>query len=145
MYPENPRRGVATSIALSPAAELVLGGTLQLSATLSDAAGNAVSPTQPFVFHSSNVALATVDQNGFVTAANGDPTQLQTGGSVAITVSYPWGGVSSIGGTISATARLIITVPAAPSTTILQTFERVPGLVQFVEFRGRKNIPVSGS
>lgn len=115
-YPPNPRRGVPTSIIVSPQnATLSRGSTLQLSPSLTDANGNTVTPTQAFVFASSNPALLTVNASGLCTAAPEDLTTFQTGGTAEIEISYPWAG--EVSGT-KIYAFVAITVTAPPGVSI---------------------------
>jgi len=111
--PPNPRPGIPTTVTLSPQNATILRvSTVQLNPTLTDAYGNLVTATQPFIFSSSNSALVSVNASGLVTAAAGDPSVLQTGGSVEIEITYPWAGEAS-GAKIYAFVELTVTVPAA--------------------------------
>lgn len=114
-YPSYPRSGIPTTITVSPqTATIARGSSLQLSPVLTDAYGNTVTPTQAFTYTSSNPGLVSVNTSGLCTAAAGDPSTLQTGGSVEIEVSYPWAnGIS--GAKIYMFAQIIVTVPPAVS------------------------------
>jgi hypothetical protein len=107
----------ATKITVSPAtASLPLSGTLQLTASLTDINGEAVSPVPEFTWTSSNPALAAVDSTGMVTAAEPVENALNTGAAnVEIEVSYPYQASEKI----YATASLLVTVPAAYSGVVV--------------------------
>ena len=118
-YPLNPPGGIPTAVILSPAtATLQLGNTLQLAPTLADPYGNPVTPTQQFKFVSSNPALLTVSSSGLCTAAPSVPNQLQTGGMVTVTVTYPFGN-GSPSATIGAVVTITVTVPQAVTSSRL--------------------------
>lgn len=112
-YPPNPRSGVPTTVTVTPqSATIARGNTLQLSAALTDANGNTVTPTQPFTFNSSNPSLVSVSASGLCTAAAGDSNTLQTGGSVEIEISYPWAN-GILDAKIYAFTKILVTVPPA--------------------------------
>lgn len=112
-YPPNPRSGIPTSITVSPqSATIERGGTVQITPVLTDTYGNTVTPTQSFIFTSSNPSLISVNASGLCTAAAGDPSVLQTGGSVEIEITYPWANAVS-GSRIYALVHITVTVPPA--------------------------------
>ena len=88
------------AVAVSPAAATLVarGDTVRLTAEATDANGHAVAGAE-FEWSSSDVAVATVDASGLVTAAgNGTATIAATSGSVsgsaAVTVAQAVGGVA---------------------------------------------------
>ncbi|WP_433965984.1 Ig-like domain-containing protein [Tunturiibacter gelidiferens] len=109
--------GLPVNISITPASEtLSLGGTLQLTAILTDVTGAKQNPLYPFAWSTSNASLATVDANGLVTAYTpSDPNVLNPGGQVSISVAYPFANNTN-GDTIRATAT--VTVLATPAVTI---------------------------
>ncbi len=64
--PGGPGSGVASVTVTPKSATLAVGGTLQLSATIRDANGNALTG-HPITWTSDNAAVATADPNGLVT------------------------------------------------------------------------------
>ena len=145
MYPPNPLPNLPTKVSISPInADLALGDTLQLTATLGDASGNACTPIQPFQFQSSNPALVSVDSTGLCTASTADPTVLATGGQVKIQVQYLFAGSTLPGaGKISAEAVIVVTVPSVISAYVPVT----PGLTLSQAMQGAGSSPdgTSGS
>lgn len=103
----------ATRIIVTPAnAELPLGETLQLSVELLNRQGESVAVDgSKLTFQSSNTVLAQVSATGLVTASNPVANALNTGGTVEVEVSYPYGG----NGKIYTFASLVITAPPAYS------------------------------
>jgi uncharacterized protein YjdB len=96
-----PPPAPVASVAVSPATgELDVGGTLQLTATPRDAAGNPLSGRQ-VTWTSSNTSVATVDANGRVTAVGpGTATIRATSegqtGTATVTVRTPAPRVASV-------------------------------------------------
>jgi len=113
-FPIQPTPSVAVKVSITPqTAVLELGeNTLALSASLVNAYGESVEPSESFTWVSSNPALATVNSSGLVTsAAIADPNALAQGGQVTVTCTYPYG----VANAISATAIITVTVPEAYS------------------------------
>jgi Bacterial Ig-like domain (group 2) len=95
---------------------IAFGTTVQLVPVLTDVGGNTLSATKPFIYSSSNTALATVDSSGLVTAYTpADPNVLNVGGVVQITVTYPYSNRTD-NETVSATS--VIKILATPATSI---------------------------
>lgn len=103
----------ATRIVVTPAnAVLPLGENLQLSVELLNRQGESVAVDgSKLTFQSSNTALAQVSATGLVTASNPVANALNTGGTVEVEVSYPYG----YNGKIYTFAKLVITAPPAYS------------------------------
>jgi len=111
-FPIQPTPSVAVKVSITPqTAVLELGeNTLALSASLVNAYGESVEPSESFTWVSSNPALATVNSSGLVTsAAIADPNALAQGGQVTVTCTYPYG----VADAISATAIITVIVPEA--------------------------------
>jgi len=142
-YPPNPRTGIPTTVTVSPAsATLDFGGTVQLTAVLTDAYGSTVSPTESFSWSSSNTSLVTVNNSGLCTATSGNPDILQTGGQVTIAVSYPWASNSG-SATISAYSVVTVDPPPAESETLWLATQNLGGSTTTVPTRTAKVYPSS--
>jgi len=87
-----PISSAVASVLVSPAAgDLAVGETMQLTVTLKDAAGNALTG-RPVTWESSDISVATVSNHGLVTgvatgAATITASSEGTGGRAAITVT----------------------------------------------------------
>ena len=123
-YPLNPRPNVPTSIKVStPSAKIAFGQSVQLVPILRDAYGAVVAPTKAFTYQSTNPSLATVS-SGLVTAMTpADPNVLNAGGSVRISVAYPFANrpaetmTTEVELTVLATAATTKFVPQAPGVS----------------------------
>jgi plastocyanin len=100
---------VFTSVAVAPATtSLLVGGTVQLTATPLDQSGVPMTGLPPASFTTGNAAVATVSAGGLVTA--------QGAGTAAITASITSGGT-----THSATATVLVTAPVPGGVTVSTT------------------------
>jgi plastocyanin len=100
---------VFTSVAIAPpTTSLLVGGTVQLTATPLDQVGVPMSGLPAPVFASSSAAVATVGAGGLVTAV--------AAGSASISATISSGGTSH-----AATATVIVTQPAPGGVTVTTT------------------------
>lgn len=121
--------GVPTQFAPIQPITTPFGTTVQLSPVLLDVTGVEQTPTQQFVFKSSNTALVTVDADGLCTVASPQPTDLPAGGTVEIQILYPaFGNMLNNGSNIYTSVFITVTandavsayVPQAPGITLEQ-------------------------
>lgn len=110
------------TITVTPSPDTVLeGGTVQLTATAQDSAGNVLTG-RTITWTSSNTTFATVNASGLVTTAN--PTNQTANRTITITASSPG---SSVQGVASVVIRPVgvATVTVAPATdTVTQGTNR---------------------
>ena len=112
---------ILTSVSISPNnVSVVIGGTLQFTATAKDQGGNQMSAT--FVWTSSNNAVATIDSNGLLTAVSAG----------VITISVAAGG--SVTNSTSVTVTTATPVLTSFTITPLNTSVAVGGTVQYVGY-----------
>jgi trimeric autotransporter adhesin len=110
------------TITVTPSPDTVLeGGTVQMTATAQDSAGNVLTG-RTITWTSSNTTFATVSATGLVTTAN--PTNQTANRTITITASSPG---SSVQGVASVVIRPVgvATVTVAPATdTVVQGASR---------------------
>jgi hypothetical protein len=111
---------VPVHLSISPTMiSIAFGATVQLTATLTGSDGLPFSPTASFVYSSSNTALLTVNSSGLCTAVTPPVHQLNTGGLVSVSVTYPFSNRTD-NETISAVSAIKILANSVVSAKVPQ-------------------------